>query len=83
MAPNRPVPIPSVPASAPVVGQSYMPAVWILFFNKIVDFIQTLTQRGLRADQPAATDVYPGTLYFVTDESVTERSNGDAWETFS
>lgn len=40
-------------------------------------------QRGLRSAQPAATAVNIGTLYFVTDESVTERSTGSAWETFS
>lgn len=40
-------------------------------------------QRGLRSAQPAATAVNIGTLYYVTDESVTERSTGSAWETFS
>lgn len=39
--------------------------------------------RGTRASQPAATTVAVGTLYYVTDESVTERSNGTIWETFS
>jgi hypothetical protein len=31
---------------------------------------------GLRADQPLATDVIEGTIYFVTDELILERSNG-------
>jgi len=39
--------------------------------------------RGLRADQPSANTVAPGTLYFVTDESITERSNGTVWESYS
>jgi hypothetical protein len=44
---------------------------------------QTLIQRGTRAAQPAATTVAVGTLYFVTDESVTERSTGAAWQSYS
>ena len=39
--------------------------------------------RGPRASQPLATDVVPGTLYFVSDESVTERSTGTVWESYS
>lgn len=39
--------------------------------------------RGTRAAQPLATDVLDGTLYFVTDEGVIERSNGTAWESYS
>ena len=39
--------------------------------------------RGTRAVQPAANDVLSGTLYFVTDEGVIERSNGTIWESFS
>lgn len=38
---------------------------------------------GLRADQPAATDVLEGTLYFVEDEGVIERSDGSAWNPYS
>lgn len=36
-----------------------------------------------RASQPAANTVPVGTLYYVTDESVTERSNGTTWDDFS
>lgn len=39
--------------------------------------------RGTRAAQPLATTKPDGTLYFVTDEGVTERSNGSAWQSFS
>lgn len=39
--------------------------------------------RGLRADQPAVADVWVGSLYFVTDEGVLERSNGVTWESYS
>lgn len=40
-------------------------------------------RRDTRANQPAANTVLPGTLYYVTDESVTERSNGTSWESYS
>lgn len=36
-------------------------------------------QSGLRSAQPAFGDVAIGTLYFVTDEGVMERSTGAAW----
>lgn len=39
--------------------------------------------RGDRASQPAAGDVDVGTVYYVTDESVTERSNGTTWDDIS
>lgn len=45
--------------------------------------LQDVIIRGLRADQPLATDVSAGTLYYVTDESVTERSSGTVWEDYS
>jgi hypothetical protein len=39
---------------------------------------------GTRAAQPAATDVAPGTLYSVTDESnLVEQSDGAAWATYA
>jgi len=40
-------------------------------------------QRGNRASQPAANSVIVGTLYFVTDENITERSNGTIWQSYS
>lgn len=33
--------------------------------------------------QPAAITVLEGTLYYVTDESIIERSNGTSWESYS
>jgi hypothetical protein len=45
--------------------------------------LQDVIQRDTRANQPLATDVAPGTLYYVTDESVTERSSGVLWEDYS
>ena len=39
--------------------------------------------RDTRANQPAATIVAAGTIYYVTDESVTERSTGAAWQDVS
>ena len=40
-------------------------------------------RRGTRADQPAATTVLAGTIYYVTDEGALERSTGAAWESYS
>lgn len=48
-----------------------------------MSLFSNLIRRGTRASQPAATAVPTGTLYFVTDELVTERSSGSAWETYS
>lgn len=45
--------------------------------------LEEVIQRGTRAAQPAANSVPVGTLYFVTDEFVIERSSGSAWESFS
>lgn len=45
--------------------------------------LSSVIQRGTRALQPAATAVPVGTLYYVTDEGVTERSSGSAWQSFS
>jgi hypothetical protein len=39
-----------------------------------------ILQQGLRAAQPAASTVQEGTLYYVTDESVIERSNLTIWQ---
>lgn len=39
-----------------------------------------IIRRDTRALQPLAADVLNGSLYFVTDESVLERSNGSAWQ---
>jgi hypothetical protein len=45
--------------------------------------LQDVLLRGLRSAQPLATDVATGTLFFVTDEGVTEQSDGSAWNTYS
>ena len=45
--------------------------------------VPDIHRRDTRAAQPAATAVTVGTLYFVTDEGVTERSTGVAWESYS
>jgi hypothetical protein len=44
--------------------------------------VRQIHRRGLRSAQPAANTVLEGTLFFVTDEGVTERSNGSDWETY-
>jgi hypothetical protein len=38
---------------------------------------------GLASEKPLATDVLPGTLYYATDATTLERSNGFVWEAFA
>ena len=45
--------------------------------------LQDVIQRGLAAARPVATTVAPGTLYYSTDTSVTERSDGTTWESYN
>lgn len=46
--------------------------------------LENVILRNVRASQPVATVVGPGTLYCVTDEGdIVERSNGAAWQAFS
>lgn len=45
--------------------------------------LEDVILRDDRASQPAASAVAVGTLYYVTDESVTERSNGTTWDDFT
>jgi hypothetical protein len=45
--------------------------------------LQDVILRGLVADQPLATDVAPGTLYYSTDLGTTERSDGSNWEDYT
>jgi len=42
--------------------------------------LREVIQRNTRSLQPAAATVPTGTLYYVTDESIMERSSGTAWE---
>lgn len=45
--------------------------------------LQDVIRRGTRAAQPVATVVPIGTLYYVTNETLLERSTGAAWEAYS
>lgn len=45
--------------------------------------LQDVILRGTRANQPLATAVAVGTIYYVTDETVLERSNGAGWQSYS
>lgn len=45
--------------------------------------LEDVILRGDRASQPAAATVPVGTLYYVTDENVTERNNGVTWDDYS
>lgn len=45
--------------------------------------LEDVLLRDTRANQPAATDVAEGTLYYVSDEQVTEQSRGAAWVDYS
>jgi len=44
--------------------------------------LRDIIQRGLRSAQPVATAVDVGTLYYVTDEALTEQSDGTNWVAF-
>ena len=48
-----------------------------------MSILSEVIKRGTRASQPAASSVPVGTLYFVTDESIIERSSGSAWQSYS
>lgn len=45
--------------------------------------LEDVILRNTRANQPGAATVPAGTLYYVTDESVLERSTGAAWQSYS
>lgn len=45
--------------------------------------LENVLLRGLRSAQPAAGATVEGTLYFVTDEGVTEQVRSSAWVTYS
>lgn len=45
--------------------------------------VRDVIQRDTRANQPLATAVDVGTLFYVTDESTTERSDGTNWQTYA
>lgn len=42
-----------------------------------------IIRRGTRASQPQAITLLEGSLYFVTDESILERSDGTVWQPYS
>lgn len=48
-----------------------------------MSLLSDVIKRGTRAAQAAATAVATGTLYYVTDEELLERSSGSAWEAMS
>lgn len=43
----------------------------------------SIIRRDTRANQPAANTLAAGTLYYVTDEGVTEYSDGSSWVDFT
>jgi hypothetical protein len=45
--------------------------------------VPDIHRRGIRAAQLSLLSLTVGTLYFVTDEGVTERWTGTAWESYS
>jgi hypothetical protein len=45
--------------------------------------LEHIHRRGARAEQPLANAVNRGTLYFVTDEGVTEYSDSMVWQSYS
>jgi hypothetical protein len=48
-----------------------------------MSILSTVIGRGLRSAQPLATASPVGSLYFVTDELLLERSNGTTWDAVS
>ncbi len=42
--------------------------------------LATVVARGTRAGQPAAASLPIGSLYYVTDENILERTTGAAWQ---
>lgn len=48
-----------------------------------MSLLEDIIGRGSRASQPAATAVPVGTLYYVTDEFVLERSTGAVWQDYN
>lgn len=51
--------------------------------NQFYDKVRGFILRGTRANQPAVADVFIGSIYYVTDENILERSNGTIWESYS
>jgi hypothetical protein len=45
--------------------------------------LQDVILRGLAAARPLATAVAPGTLYYSTDTTMTDRSDGTTWQSYS
>jgi hypothetical protein len=45
--------------------------------------LEDVILRDTRANQPAANTVAQGSLFYVTDEGIIERSTGAAWEAYS
>ncbi len=45
--------------------------------------LQDVILRGTAASRPLATAVAPGTIYFSTDTTTTDRSNGTVWESIT
>lgn len=80
----RIVPPPQVPNHTPFTGPGGLPNdVWILFFNKLIEYIEQQHLRGTLANRPAATDVYAGVVYFATDVPAHYRSTGTTWESYA
>ena len=45
--------------------------------------LQDVILRGLSVDKPLATSVAPGTLYYSSDLTIIERSDGAIWDSYS
>jgi hypothetical protein len=45
--------------------------------------LQDVLLRGVAASRPLATAVAKGTLYYSTDTTVTEQSDGTNWNTYT
>lgn len=56
---------------------------YLIFFNRLVEFVSTLTLTGTSGTRPAANSVYPGTIYYETNTGATFISDGTSWLPYS
>lgn len=81
MAATKGIPTPPI---APIVGAGgIISRDWLIFVDRLIQFIKNKNLFGPAADRPPAGDVYPGTVYFETDTLLTFISTGTTWEPYT
>lgn len=74
---------PTVPTAPITLTGQKVNTAWHQFFTRLTSNVVGGNLYGLFADRPAATDVFPGTLYYVTNTGELFLSTGATWEPFS